>query len=442
MTPGASPSSSLALDSLEVLQRAGYAAYLVGGCVRDRLLGREPTDFDIATSAHPDVLLRLFPGAVEVGASFGVVLRRQGDAQVQIATFRREGNYQDGRHPGFVEYVADPREDAARRDFTFNAMFEDPRRQQLLDFFGGQSDLAARQIRAVGNPATRFEEDHLRMLRAVRFAARLNFTIEARTRQAIIEQASRIHRISAERIRDELSRILTEGAPRRGLELLDEVGLLAEVLPEAKAMQGVEQPPDFHPEGDVWTHTMLMLDLLESPSLTLALGVLFHDIGKPETQTVTDRIRFNGHVEAGEKIARRVMNRLRYSSEEIDQVVALVANHMKFIHLRDMRQSTLKRFLRLPHFEEHLQLHRADCLSSHRKLGNYDFAREMRETLGEDQLRPAPLLRGEDLVAEGFRPGPVFREILDGVETRQLEGVSTTREEALEWVRNHFKDRL
>ncbi len=433
-----SPSFALALDSLATLQHAGFVAYLVGGCVRDRLLGRIPSDFDIATSAPPQALLRLFPAAVEVGASFGVIVLRQGEGEVQIATFRREGAYADGRHPDVLEFVTEPREDAARRDFTINALFEDPLRQQQFDFFGGCADLEAGLVRAVGNPAQRFEEDHLRMLRAVRFAARLGFSIETGTADAIRQQAALIRRISAERIRDELSRILTEGAARRGLEMLDDVGLLAHVLPEAKAMQGVEQPPDYHPEGDVWTHTMLMLDLLQQPSLTLALGVLFHDIGKPETQTITDRIRFHGHVEAGERIARRVLHRLRYSGDETAQVAALVANHMKFMHLRDMRQSTLKRFLRLPCFEEHLELHRVDCLSAHRKLGNYDYARQMLATLGEEQLHPAPLLRGEDLIAQGYRPGPQFREILEALETRQLEGLTTTREDALEWVLSSF----
>lgn len=436
---GDSSSFQLAMASLQALQQEGFPAYLVGGCVRDRLLGRPPADFDIATSARPEALLRLFPGAMEVGASFGVIIRREGDAEVQIATFRREGAYADGRHPDAVEFVEDPREDAARRDFTINAMFEDPLRRELHDYFGGRADLEARVIRAVGDPARRFEEDHLRMLRAVRFAARLGFTVEPGTAGAIREQAVRIQRISAERIRDEISRILTEGHARRGLEMLDELGLLVHILPEVKALQGVEQSPEHHPEGDVWTHTMLMLDALEAPSLTLALGVLFHDIGKPGTWTITDRIRFHGHAEAGERIAREVMRRLRYPGEQIEQVAALVANHMKFMHLPEMRESTLKRFLRMPEFEEHLELHRADCISSHGKLAYYHYARDVLATLGEEQLRPAPLLTGDDLIAEGYKPGPQFREILESVETRQLERQITTREEALEWVRSRFE---
>lgn len=435
------PSAALALDCLRTLQAAGYRAYLVGGCVRDRLLGRIPQDFDVATNARPEEILGLFPKAQEVGASFGVILLHRSKGEVQIATFRREGEYQDGRRPSELAFVDDPAQDAARRDFTINAMFEDPQRGELLDFWEGRADLAAGVIRTVGDPAMRFADDRLRMLRAVRFAARLGFQIEEATAAAIRSQAPAIHRISQERIRDELSRILTEGGARRGMELLDELGLLAEILPEAKAMQGVEQPPDFHPEGDVWTHTMLMLEALGQPSLTLALGVLFHDIGKPETQTISDRIRFNGHVEAGERIARRVMGRLRFSREQTEQVVALVANHMKFMHLRNMRESTRKRFLRLPGFDEHMELHRADCLSSHRKLGNYDYARELLAAMPPEQLRPERLLSGEDLIARGYRPGPRFREILSALEDEQLEGRLRSRDEALAWLdREHPRE--
>lgn len=433
-----SPSARLALDCLNELQARGHLAFLVGGCVRDRLLGTAPADYDIATSARPAQLLQLFPDAQEVGASFGVVLLRRDESEVQLATFRKEGIYDDGRRPSELAFVDDPAQDAARRDFTVNALFEDPASGTLLDFFGGQQDLRDGVIRAVGDPARRFAEDHLRMLRAVRFAARLGFAVEEQTAAAIRAHAAQIHRISQERIRDELTRILTEGGARRGLELLDDLGLLSEILPEAKAMQGVQQPPDYHPEGDVWIHTLLMLDALQRPSITLALGVLFHDIGKPETQTVTDRIRFHGHVEAGERIARRVMQRLRYSREQTEQVLALVANHMKFMHLPEMRESTRKRFLRQPGFDEHLELHRVDCLSSHRKLGNYDYARELLAALPEENLRPKPLLGGVDLIALGYEPGPQFREILTALEDQQLEGRLVKREDALAWVADRF----
>ncbi|MCU0228317.1 MAG: CCA tRNA nucleotidyltransferase [Bryobacterales bacterium] len=431
-------SARLAVDAIRTLQAHGHLAYLVGGCVRDQLLGRTPDDFDIATSAHPPHIQALFPDAHPVGASFGVMLLRRHDAEVQMATFRSEGAYQDGRHPTRLEFVHHPSLDALRRDFTINALFQDPISGELLDFHGGRQDLQDGLLRAVGQPARRFAEDHLRMLRAVRFAARLGFAIHAETANAIRAQAASIQHISQERIRDELVRILTEGHPRRGFELLDELSLLAQILPEAKAMQGVQQPPEFHPEGDVWTHTMLMLDALQQPSLTVALGVLFHDIGKPETQTITDRIRFHGHVEAGERIAHAVMARLRFSQDQIEQVVALVANHMKFMHLREMRQSTRKRFLRLPAFEEHMELHRVDCLSSHRKLGNYQYARELLETLSTQELRPQPLLNGGDLIALGYQPGPRFGEILHAMEDQQLEGRLLTREDALTWLRETY----
>ena len=431
-------SRSLAYSSLQALQVQGYQGFLVGGCVRDHLLGLEPGDFDIATDAQPPDIQRIFPDAIEVGASFGVMLRRIAGAHVEIATFRSEGAYADGRRPEFVRFEHSPEQDAARRDFTINAMFQDPTHGVILDFHGGRADLEAKRIRAVGNPELRFAEDHLRMLRAVRFAARLGFSIEEGTAEAIRAQAAAITRIAAERIRDEISRILTEGGARRGMELLDELGLLAWILPEAARMKGVEQPPEFHPEGDVWAHTLRMLELLEQPSLTLALGVLFHDIGKPETQTFSDRIRFNGHVEAGVRIARDAMERLRYSSEQIAQVEALVANHMKFMHLAEMKESTRKRFLRQAAFDEHLALHRVDCLSSHGKLSNYEYAREAREQLSEEDLRPKPLLRGEDLIAEGYQPGPRFGKILQVLEDLQLDGILTTRDDAIAWLRRTY----
>ncbi len=411
---------------------------LVGGCVRDRLLGLEPGDYDVATSAHPSEIERVFPDAIAVGASFGVMLRRAGSFQTEIATFRSEGDYGDGRRPDAVRFEETPERDSRRRDFTINALYEDPATGAVLDFHGGREDLASRRIRAVGEPGRRFAEDHLRMMRAVRFAARLGFEVESGTATAIRAHAAEIRRIAPERVRDELSRILTEGGARRGMEMLDDLGLLAWTLPEASRMKGVEQPPEFHPEGDVWAHTMRMLELLEKPSLTLALGVLFHDIGKPETQSFSDRIRFHGHVEAGMRIAREAMERLRYANAEIEQVQALVAGHMKFMHLGEMRQSTLKRFLGQPRIAEHLALHRVDCLSSHGKLDNLHFAEEALERFGEEELHPEPLLRGEDLIALGYRPGPRFGEILRGLEEQRLEGVLHTRAEALEWLGRAF----
>ncbi len=422
----------LAQQVTSTLREAGHAAYLAGGCVRDLLLGRDPTDFDVATAARPDEVLALFPGSVAVGAHFGVVLVQ---GEVEVATFRSDHAYRNGRHPDEVVFETDPRQDVLRRDFTINGLLLDPETGEVLDFVGGRDDLRAGVIRAVGEPRRRFDEDHLRMLRAVRFAARFGYTIEPATLAAIRELAVRIHRVSAERVRDELTRILTEGQPRRGLELLDETGLLAEVLPECRALQGVEQPPEYHPEGDVWIHTLLMLQSLEQPSPVLAWGVLLHDIGKPATfRRAADRIRFDGHVDAGLAIARPMLARLKFSNADTDRILALIANHMRFMDAPRMKESTLKKFLRLEHFDEHLALHKADCLASHGGLDNYEFVRGKLTALPPEQLKPAPLVTGRDLIALGLAPGPEFKRILAEAEDLQLEGRFGSREEALEWV--------
>lgn len=431
--------ATLARDIVRILREHSHAAYLAGGCVRDLLLGREPKDYDVATSAPPEEVLRLFPDSDQVGAHFGVVLVRRDGAQVEVATFRSEGPYSDGRHPDTVTFKTDPRADALRRDFTINAMMMDPFSREVLDFVGGQEDIRQGVIRTVGDPRERFAEDHLRMLRAVRFAARFRFTIEAGTRAAIRELAGQIHRVAAERVRDELVRILTEGGARYGFELLDETGLLREILPEVAAMKGVAQPPEFHPEGDVWTHTLLMLDQLKNPTPELALGALLHDVGKPVTFRVADRIRFDGHVEEGVRIASGILRRLRFPGDVSERVLALVANHMRFLHVPGMRESTLKRFLRLERFDEHLELHRVDCLSSHGSLDTYQYVARKRKEFSEEQLRPPRLIGGDDLIAMGYRPGPAFRRMLHAVETAQLESRIRTRDEALEWVRSKFR---
>ncbi len=429
---------SLAARIVRRLRQEGFAAWLVGGCVRDLLLGREPADYDVATSAPPANVAGLFPPAETVGAHFGVVLVREGPAEVEVATFRADHAYRDGRRPERVELVADPREDVLRRDFTINALMMDPDSGEVLDFVGGRADLAGGLIRAVGDPEARFEEDHLRMLRAIRFAARLGFVIETAAMKAIATLRDRIHRVAAERVRDELGRILTEGGARRGFELLDRSGLLAEVLPEVAAMKGVAQPPEFHPEGDVWTHTLLMLEMLGGPTLTLAWGVLLHDVGKPPTFRVAERIRFDGHVEMGVTMAARILARLRCSTDDIRQVEALVANHLRFKDVTRMRESTLKRFLRMDRFAEHLELHRLDCLASHRMLGNYHYLKAQLEAMPVDVLRPPRLLTGHDLIAAGYRPGPAFQRMLEAVETAQLEGRIATREQALALVEEEF----
>jgi len=418
------------------LRQHGFQAWLVGGCVRDLVLHRDPEDYDIATDARPDQLLELFPKSQLVGAQFGVILVEG----IEVATFRSDHSYDDGRHPASVTFERDARQDVLRRDFTINALLLDPLNMESppVDYVGGLEDLRLGIIRAIGDPARRFDEDHLRMLRAIRFAARFGFQIEPATMAAIRELHARIARVSPERVRDELVRILTEGAARRGFELLDESGLLGDILPEIAAMKGVQQPPQFHPEGDVWTHTLIMLEGLGSPTPELALGVLLHDVGKPGTFRVADSIRFDGHVELGEKIAREILGRLRFSNAQIDQVVALVANHMRFKHVHEMRESTLKRMLRLDRFQEHLELHRLDCESSHGNLDNYRFAKEKFEQSPPEVLRPARLLTGRDLIDAGYRPGPDFARMLEAAEDAQLESRIHTREQALDLVKSTF----
>ena len=433
---------TLALSIVHDLRRAGHEAYWVGGCVRDRLLGRESEDYDIATDATPSDVQMLFPHSDLVGAAFGVVIVKSGGQTVEVATYRVDHEYLDGRRPKSVSFSASAKEDVKRRDFTINGLLFDPIERRVIDHVGGRADLEAGVIRAIGEPQKRFEEDRLRMLRAIRFAARFGFEIEPATMAAIREQASEINQIAAERIRDELNRILTEGGARRGFELLDESRLLAHILPEVKNLQGVEQPPQFHPEGDVWTHTMIMLEGLPAGCTpTLAMGVLLHDIGKPGTfERAPDRIRFNGHVELGMEIAERICQRLRYSNADTEQILALVNNHMRFAHVQDMRRSKLKRFVRMDDFEEHMALHRLDCLSAERSLKNYDFVRREREEMARDEqsARPTPLLTGRDLIALGYEPGPDFKPILEALEDAQLEDRISTREEALEMLAREY----
>ena len=427
---------STAIQIAAQLRERGFQAWLVGGAVRDLVLGREPKDYDISTDARPDQLLETFSRAQLVGAQFGVVLVDG----VEVATFRSDHSYQDGRHPSDVTFETDPKQDVLRRDFTINALLLDPASlaSPVVDYVGGLADLRAGVIRAIGDSEQRFEEDHLRMLRAVRFAARFGFEIEPGTLAAIQKLHRRITRVSPERIRDELVRILTEGSARKGFELLDASGLLGDILPEIAAMKGVEQPPEFHPEGDVWTHTLIMLEGLHEPTPTLALGVLLHDVGKPGTFRVADRIRFDGHVELGERIARDILARLRFSNADTDQVIALIANHMRFKHVTEMRDSKLKRMLRMDRFEEHLELHRLDCTSSHGHLENYEFSKKKFEESPPDVLRPTRLLSGDDLKEAGYRPGPAFTRMLEAVEDAQLESRIHTKEEALELVQSTF----
>ena len=414
------------------LHASGHIAYLVGGCVRDHLLHRQPKDFDVATDAQPTELTALFPGAELVGAHFGVILSHG----VEIATFRSDGPYLDGRHPQSVQFETDPARDAARRDFTINGLFYDTQTNQIIDHVNGVIDLANKTIRAIGDPARRFAEDHLRLLRAVRFAARFEFEIEPATARAIRAHNAQIQTVSPERIRDEISRILTEPHPRRGLELLDKLNLLEQILPEAKALQGVRQPPQFHPEGDVWTHTLMMMEGLDKPTITQAWGVLLHDIGKPPTFTETDRIRFNGHESVGARMATDILHRLKYPNEVIETVHALVAQHMKFLAVKTMRASTRKRFLRQQIMPELLELHRLDAVSSNGHLEVYNRCREELENTPPEALTPKRLLTGDDLLNMGIPKGPQIGRLLKDLEDAQLEGLITTEPEARALVTN------
>lgn len=432
---------SAAREIARALRAQGKQAYFVGGCVRDLLLGRQPKDFDIVTDARPAEVTALFPGSNLVGAHFGVVLVRWGFETIEVATFRSDGAYSDGRHPDDVVFETDPAKDVLRRDFSINALLFDPFTEEVVDHVGGRADLDAGVIRAIGVPQRRFEEDHLRLLRAIRFAARFGFLIEPATFSAMRELAPSIHSVSPERTRDELARILTEGGARRGFELLDSTGLLHELLPEIERMKGVAQPPQFHPEGDVWIHTLLMLEGLPPGStLELALGVLLHDVGKPPTFRIADRIRFDGHPEVGVKIARAILERFRFPNDTIDQALALVANHMRFMNAPQMSSSTLKRFLRMERFDEHLALHRLDCLGSNGRLSTWEFISGKVAELPAEALRPARLLTGEDLIAAGYKPGPRMKVILTAVEDAQLEGTIHSREEALVLVRARFTE--
>lgn len=449
------PGYRAALSIAQKLIAAGHQAVLAGGCVRDMLLGVESKDFDVATSATPDVVSAMFPNSGHVGAHFGVVIVPtdiDGERiNTEVATFRHDVGYSDGRRPTEVHYFTSAEEDVQRRDFTINGLLLDITRYEsgdtldgsILDYCNGVADLRAGILRAIGDPVRRFNEDKLRLIRAVRFAARFGFAIEPYTFTAIQREAANIEIVAAERIQTELTRILTQGNVRRGFELLDETHLLVHILPEVARMHGVEQPPQYHPEGDVWVHTLMLLDHLQPHcSPTLAWGMLLHDVGKPVTFTApqdgNDRIRFNGHAEAGVEIAKDILARLKFSNDDRDQILALIKHHMQFGDVEKMKPSTLKRFLRLPHFEEHLALHYADVMSAHRHLNAYHYAREHYEQHDEETIRPALLLTGDDLIAAGYKPGPGFSTMIHAAEDAQLDGTITTRDEALNLVRNRF----
>lgn len=434
-----SPEKS-ALSVVKQLRAHGFQALYAGGCVRDRLLGVEPHDYDVATNARPEQVEALFPRTVPVGAQFGVILVLEQNEEIQVASFRGDGAYHDGRHPESIHFT-DAEGDARRRDFTVNGLFYDPVEEKILDFVGGQDDLEAAFLRAIGDPSERFAEDKLRLLRAVRFATTLGFSIDPATWNAVKQWAPEIHAVSAERIREELSKILLSPNRVRGFDLLDESGLLQEILPEIETLKGCDQPPEFHPEGDVFVHTRLMLSLLApDASLTLVLSVLLHDIGKPPTRIVdeTGRIRFNGHEGVSAQLGLRLLQRLRFSNEVIDAVLPAVRLHMSFKDVPQMKISTLKRMMARPTFDEELELHRVDCLGSHGMLDNHAQLIIKQEEFSNEPLIPSPLVNGHDLIELGWKPGKHFAEILESVQNRQLEGLLTSREEALVWIASEY----
>jgi poly(A) polymerase len=435
-----SPMEKTAREITRRLREHGRVAYFAGGSVRDMVRGLPAKDFDVATDATPDVVQKIFPHTYAVGAHFGVVVVVENGFNFEVATFRSDGAYLDHRHPANVRFSS-PEEDAKRRDFTINGMFFDPEKDEVIDFVGGRVDIEAKIIRAIGNPSQRFEEDRLRMLRAIRFAVELDYKIDNETWKALVESAASINEISAERIRDELVKIFLSRNRVRGWDLLDESGLMRAVLPELDAMKGCLQPEQFHPEGDVFQHTGLMLELLpEKVSAPLVFAVLLHDVAKPVTSTVdeTGRIRFNEHDRIGATMTESIMERLRFSRAEIDAAVEMVRQHMVFKDVPNMRVAKLKRFMARPTFEEELELHRVDCASSHRMMDNYEFLLRKREEFANEPIIPPSLVRGDDLIALGMKPGPKFGQILEAVETRQLEGALKDRQQALDWVKREY----
>ena len=426
------------------LKQSGYEAYLVGGCVRDFILGKVSGDYDIVTSALPDQVMALFSNTLSIGAKFGVIAVIVQGRPYEVATFRSDDVYQDGRHPSQIHFSS-AKGDVFRRDFTVNGLLMDPETGEITDYVNGRMDIEKKIIRTINDPDSRFNEDFLRMLRAIRFAANLGFTIEAGTLNAIGRNASKIINISAERVREELGKILTCGGARTGFELMIQTGILKEVLPEIDRLKGVEQPPQFHPEGDVWQHTLKMLELLPKDGATdknlcLGWGTLLHDVGKAVTRSEDEKgVHFYGHVKRGEQIADDIMQRLKFSRAHRETVLNLIRQHMVFMNVQKMRPGRLKRFLRMPDFDLHMELHRLDCISSHGMQNNYEFCRDQLQSLAADDLHPPRLLTGDDLISLGFARGKLIGEILRALEDEQLEGRITTSQDARNFVGANWK---
>lgn len=426
----------IAIEILKSLHSHGHEAYFAGGCVRDKLRGVEPKDFDIATSAGPKEVQNIFTKTIPVGIQFGVVMVVEQEMAFEVATFRTESNYLDGRHPGTVKFST-LEEDAKRRDFTVNGLYFDIKTQKVIDLVGGQKDLKAKIIRTIGEAENRFGEDHLRMMRVIRFACQLGFEIEDKTLEAVKKYSDLIVRVSPERIRDELTKTLISTQSSRGIKLLDETGLLKHFLPEIEKMKGVEQPCEYHPEGDVFVHTLMLLDGLNNAPIELAMGCLLHDVAKPNTFVrAQDRIRFHGHDVLGAEMSEAICKRLTFSNAQTKLICELVAQHLRFKDASKMKISTLKRFLSMDRFDLHLELHRLDCMASHKKLDAYYFCKEKWEELKALPPPPLKLVTGKDLISLGLKPGPQFSEIIRRVEDNILEGIIKTREEALEFVKS------
>lgn len=432
--------NDVAIQVVKTLQKAGFEACFAGGCVRDRLLKRPAKDFDVATNALPDQVEKLFPRTVSVGKSFGVIRVLHDGHDIEVATFRTDGKYLDGRHPTQVQFTS-AEIDAQRRDFTINGLFYDPLSRKTHDFVGGLQDLKRKVIRCIGNPDERFTEDKLRILRCVRFAAQLGFKIDPKTWRAVRRHASEINQVSAERIRDEMNKLLTAKFALKGLELLDQSGLLKIILPEIDAMKGVKQPKEFHPEGDVFVHTLKVFSHLHQPGIHLAWAALLHDVGKPPTYERSRvrgilRIRFPEHARVGAMMAAEILTRLRFSNDDKEAICSMVDQHMTFKDVQNMRLSTLKRFMARPTFDEEVKLHKADCLGCHGKLTNVSFLKRKKKELSKEEIAPPKLLTGKDLIEAGLEPGPVFGKILKALEEAQLEGEIKSREQAKEHLKS------
>jgi len=418
---------SVATAIVKKLRKNGFCAYFVGGCVRDMLMRKAPKDFDIATDARPRQIKELFPGkCIPVGAQFGTLLVVRNKTPFQISTFRGLPR---------KSLLADVQE----RDFTINGLAYEPIKSELIDFVHGREDIRKKNIRAIGRALSRFDEDPLRLIRAVRFAATLGFSIEEKTFRAVKKKAAHIKRVSLERIRDELTLLFTGPNPGEGLELLDESGLLRYILPEVAQLKGVQQPRAFHPEGDVYAHTLLLLKQLKRPSLVLAFACLFHDIGKPATFEFAKRIRFNGHDRVGAQLSRKILKRLKFSNRDSEDIVACVENHMRMMEAPKMRESTLKRLFARTTFEEELLLHRIDCIASHRDLTVWRFLRKKYKEVKERPVIPKPLLNGYELIKIGFTPGPIFGKIHREMIDMQMEGKLKSKSEAKKWVCKKFR---